>query len=382
MVWKQILKDLRKEWTWAFFYTVVATMIAMAILYLSVSFSSVQRQSAAIRSFIRQNVVMFQMKTVQMEPNPEGAAPANRQQKNPDAVLDYLQHSLSADGKAGSFVFVGNDGYVDKKYTQILILFGQYSTLAGLHYDGDMALFVPEAHREDAGGSVTISGREIETVANAGVHFDLFHPLHYIEPDNPLLSDTLILCTRDFQAVNKMFPWWGLRGEVFGRMVLVDPSDAEIEQLQKLFYEQKGILYTGISTEDFTQITTSASIRAHRLYILFYLLSGALLVILLICNIIRIIADKLKSTVKHLSGGERQRVAIIRSMVNDQKIILADEPTGSLDKDNSAIVIHCLRELAHELQRAVVIVTHDPDVARQCDRTFLLADGSLTPCAL
>ena len=208
MVWKQILKDLRKEWAWAFFYTVVATMIAMAILYLSVSFSSVQRQAAAIRSFVRRNVVMFQMKTVQMEPNPEGAASANRQQKNPDAVLDYLQHSLSADGKAGSFVFVGNDGYVDKKYTQILILFGQYSTLAGLHYDGDMALFVPEAHREDAGGSVTISDREIETVANAGVQFDLFHPLHYIEPDNPLLSDTLILCTRDFQTVNKMFPWW------------------------------------------------------------------------------------------------------------------------------------------------------------------------------
>ena len=302
MVWKQILKDLRKEWAWAFFYTVVATMIAMAFLYLSVSFSSVQRQSAAIRSFIRQNVVMFQMKTVQMEPNPEGAASANRQQKNPDAVLDYLQHSLSADGKAGSFVFVGNDGYVDKKYTQILILFGQYSTLAGLHYDGDMALFVPEAHREDAGGSVTISGREIETVANAGVQFDLFHPLHYIEPDNPLLSDTLILCTRDFQAVNKMFPWWG-SGEVFGRMVLVDPSDAEIEQLQKLFYEQKGILYTGISTEDFTQITTSASIRAHRLYILFYLLSGALLVILLICNIIRIIETHVAEyTVHHLYG--------------------------------------------------------------------------------
>lgn len=166
-----------------------------------------------------------------------------------------------------------------------------------------MALFVPEAHREDAGGSVTISGREIETVANAGVQFDLFHPLHYIEPDNPLLSDTLILCTRDFRAVNKMFPWWGLSGEVFGRMVLVDPSDAEIEQLQKLFYEQKGILYTGISTEDFTQITTSASIRAHRLYILFYLLSGALLVILLICNIIRIIETHVAEyTVHHLYG--------------------------------------------------------------------------------
>ncbi len=99
-----------------------------------------------------------------------------------------------------------------------------------------------------------------------------------------------------------MFPWWGLSGEVFGRMVLVDPSDAEIEQLQKLFYEQKGILYTGISTEDFTQITTSASIRAHRLYILFYLLSGALLVILLICNIIRIIETHVAEyTVHHLT---------------------------------------------------------------------------------
>ena len=94
------------------------------------------------------------------------------------------------------------------------------------------------------------------------------------------------------------------------------------------------------------------------------------------------IGDKLKSTVKHLSGGERQRVAIIRSMVNDQKIILADEPTGSLDKDNSTIVINCLLELAHDLQRAVVIVTHDPDVARQCDRVFLLSDGILAPCAL
>ena len=66
MVIKQILRDLRKEWSWAFFYAVVATMIAMAILYLSVSFSSVQRQSAAIRSFVDQNVIMFQLKTVQM----------------------------------------------------------------------------------------------------------------------------------------------------------------------------------------------------------------------------------------------------------------------------------------------------------------------------
>lgn len=92
------------------------------------------------------------------------------------------------------------------------------------------------------------------------------------------------------------------------------------------------------------------------------------------------ISDKLRSTVKNLSGGERQRIAIIRSMINDQKIILADEPTGSLDKENSAIVMNCLRELVDDFQKAVVIVTHDLDVARQCDRTFNLSDGILTPC--
>ena len=176
MVLKQIIKDLRKEWSWALFYTVVATMIAMAILYLSVSFSSVQRQSAAIRSFIDQNVIMFQLKSVQMEPNREVAAPANQQQQDHIDIMEYLQNNLSRDGKAGSFVFVGNDGYVDSKFKQILILFGRYSNLAGLKYDGDMALFVTETHREDVGKTLTISGKEIEDVSSAGANFNLFHP--------------------------------------------------------------------------------------------------------------------------------------------------------------------------------------------------------------
>lgn len=92
------------------------------------------------------------------------------------------------------------------------------------------------------------------------------------------------------------------------------------------------------------------------------------------------VAEKLKSTVKKLSGGERQRIAIIRSMICDQKIILADEPTGSLDKDNSNIVMSCLREMVDEGGKAVVIVTHDLNVARQCDRVFKLTRGNLTVC--
>lgn len=92
------------------------------------------------------------------------------------------------------------------------------------------------------------------------------------------------------------------------------------------------------------------------------------------------VTDKLKTKVKNLSGGERQRIAIIRSVICDQQIILADEPTGSLDLENSRIVIEYLRELVDEINKTVVIVTHDLNIARQCDRVFKLTRGVLSSC--
>ena len=298
MVLKQVLRDIQKEWTWAIFYIIVATMTAMAILYLSVSFSSVRKQYSSIRSYIDKEVVMFQFMPTQMEP-----ASSNRQISNSPDVISYLQHNLSADGNAGSYVFIGNDGFVDAKYGSILILFGQYGNLAGLDYESSMAFFTPESHKEDIGKSFTIAGQKIDVIGTVGSDFDLFHPLYYIEAENPMLSNALILCTRDFQTIDAMFPWWRLSSEVFGRMVLLNPSDAEINQLQSMFYNEYGALYRGISTEEFTKTTTVASIRAHRLYIWFYILSGVLLLLLLLCNIIRMIEVRVADyTVHHLYG--------------------------------------------------------------------------------
>ena len=90
------------------------------------------------------------------------------------------------------------------------------------------------------------------------------------------------------------------------------------------------------------------------------------------------VADKLKTTVKNLSGGERQRIAIIRSLICDQQIILADEPTGALDQENSFIVMEYLREVVNNERRAVVIVTHDLNVACRCDRVYQLTRGTLS----
>ena len=78
-----------------------------------------------------------------------------------------------------------------------------------------------------------------------------------------------------------------------------------------------------------------------------------------------------------LSGGEQQRVAIARALVTEPAIVLADEPTGSLDSTNGQLICQIIRRLNEEQQRTVVIVTHEPSVAIWADRIVVLKDGRL-----
>jgi len=78
-----------------------------------------------------------------------------------------------------------------------------------------------------------------------------------------------------------------------------------------------------------------------------------------------------------LSGGEQQRVAIARALINQPKLILADEPTGNLDEANEALVIDIFRAL-HKAGHTILMVTHDPDIARQAGRRIELAHGHLS----
>jgi len=76
-----------------------------------------------------------------------------------------------------------------------------------------------------------------------------------------------------------------------------------------------------------------------------------------------------------LSGGEQQRVAVARALANQPAIILADEPTGNLDVKNSGLVFDLLARLAKENGQAVVLVTHNPDIANRCDEIKPMRDG-------
>lgn len=79
-----------------------------------------------------------------------------------------------------------------------------------------------------------------------------------------------------------------------------------------------------------------------------------------------------------LSGGQQQRVAIARALINDPAIIMGDEPTGNLDKNNTQRVIDIFRELASEYGQTIIAVTHDPDFAESGDRIIEMTDGLIT----
>lgn len=90
---------------------------------------------------------------------------------------------------------------------------------------------------------------------------------------------------------------------------------------------------------------------------------------------------KLENKMHHkpleLSGGEQQRVALARAIVNAPAIILADEPTGNLDTENSKIVLDMFRELNEKFNQTIIMITHNPEAAEACGRTIQMRDGHI-----
>jgi putative ABC transport system ATP-binding protein len=89
------------------------------------------------------------------------------------------------------------------------------------------------------------------------------------------------------------------------------------------------------------------------------------------------LSDKARSMPSQLSGGQKQRVAIGRALVNDPKIILADEPTGNLDSRSGAEIIRFIIDLCKSRGITVIFVTHDPEIASQTNRIIRIIDGRI-----
>jgi lipoprotein-releasing system ATP-binding protein len=90
------------------------------------------------------------------------------------------------------------------------------------------------------------------------------------------------------------------------------------------------------------------------------------------------LTERIRHRPGELSGGEQQRVALARALINDPALVLADEPTGNLDAENRGMVLKLLLDLTSQRKKALVLVTHDDEVARRASRVMDLRDGILT----
>lgn len=89
------------------------------------------------------------------------------------------------------------------------------------------------------------------------------------------------------------------------------------------------------------------------------------------------LSHRFEHTPAQLSGGEQQRVAIARALVHQPRLVLADEPTGNLDTDNTRQIVSILKELNQERKQTIIVVTHDLSIAREADRVIYLVDGQI-----
>lgn len=87
--------------------------------------------------------------------------------------------------------------------------------------------------------------------------------------------------------------------------------------------------------------------------------------------------DRMRHQPNELSGGQKQRVAIARAMVNEPALILADEPTGALDSETSRVVMDLFHEMHERYHKTIVLITHNPALAQECQRVLTLKDGRI-----
>ena len=89
-------------------------------------------------------------------------------------------------------------------------------------------------------------------------------------------------------------------------------------------------------------------------------------------------SDRLYHLPNELSGGQKQRVAIARSLANDPSIILADEPTGSLDSKTGIMIMNIFKDIHREKRKTILVITHNPEVAKMTQRIITIKDGRIT----
>src|SRR6202021_149722 len=209
----------------------------------------------------------------------------------------------------------------------------------------------------------TYHAGEVDVHALRGVDLDV-QPGEFVSIVGPSGSGKSTL----FPIVGGVTPPTSGTIHIAGRDLL-GMSDAERTELRKTtvgFVFQKYNLLPTLSAEDNIRIVQYIADRDTAFNPAFQEVLGLLG-----------IADRLKHKPRALSGGQQQRVAIARGIVNSPAILLADEPTGNLDSENSAAVLSLMKDLNRRLGQTILMITHDSDAASYADKIVRMRDGCI-----
>lgn len=276
----------------------------MGSVFLMGSFTYLLGQYDQAQALINNNVYIFETKNTKIKHDTVIDSSADKEE-----LITFLNESFAKDSNIGSFVFVQNSPFTNYDYDNILILFGSYSECAGFPSTSDLEAYVPENKSNEVGESISFSLKNINVAGTYSDDFSLFHPTYYFDSNH--FNNTLILCCNDFETVNSMFPWDSLSTEVFFRMIVVNPSDEDLKMIEQEYYENFNEVYLSESAETAIQRSTLSTLRAYKLYLIFYVIAGVIFFICTLLNLTNLIKNNLlEYTVHYIYGATLEQIQL------------------------------------------------------------------------
>lgn len=290
MVWKQILRDLKKEWSWALFYALVTSLMLVGAVLVSFSYRYYIKEMAPARKFVDNNVYYFQ--SMQLPDNLRVDMSGDVRFK------ELLREAFLEEGNAGSYVSgMPVDGFED-----MTIVLGKYIDLMGLECPGETRAYVGKGAADRVGSTLEFEGIPVQVAGILPKDFQIYFPTDAFRPTDGAYDQMLILCVRDLETAEEMFPWWGIGNAIRERLILVDPDPQQIDFIQRSALSAGSVYYAN-SVESHLKTSTEPLMRNYRTVLLFFVFTAVLLVVLLVCNVLRMVEAKVADyTVHHLYG--------------------------------------------------------------------------------
>lgn len=300
---KQVFSDLFKEIGWVVLYGILTSMVIVAFILISLSYSYVASQNGAISRFVDADITITQMKSTLFNIEAK-TAPMPYDPENVESPDEYCADVFSKTGNAGTFVIMpGRCGY-----QQVIILMGVYADLtpfSDAQSDG-LTFAVSYDQKSEKSDTISLNGNEYPLLI-APSNMEIYHPLFYMDTTSGMLDDTLFVFSHNFKAIQEIFPsseYWELRGDTyFDRLIFKSATDQDVVRMRNVITQSFGEYVSTQTVSDYLKSSTVSGMRTHQIYMLFYMTASLVLLGAMLMNIYRVLKRKTPNySIHHIFG--------------------------------------------------------------------------------